>query len=94
MLRFEWDEQKNRANRAKHKVWFEEAQTVFEDPRGRVFYDRDHSEDEDRFVVLGLSFATRLLIVVHCYREADSIVRIISARKATRKEAKTYEERI
>ena len=52
MLRFEWDEQKNRANRAKHKVWFEEAQTVFDDPRGRVFYDQFHSLEEDRFVVI------------------------------------------
>jgi uncharacterized protein len=94
MLRFEWDEQKNKRNRAKHKVWFEEAQTVFEDPRARVFYDQDHSEQEDRFVILGLSSAARLLVVVHCHREVDSIVRIISARKATRKETKTYEEGI
>lgn len=94
MLRFEWDERKNKGNRAKHKVWFEEAQTVFEDSRARVFYDDDHSEREDRFVILGLSSAARLLVVVHCHREADEVVRIISARKATRKEAKTYEEGI
>ena len=94
MLRFEWDERKNRQNRAKHKVWFEEAQTVFIDARARVFYDEDHSAEEERFVILGLSSAARLLVVVHCHREASSVVRIISARKATRKEAKTYEEGI
>ena len=94
MLRFEWDEQKNKRNRAKHKVWFEEAQSVFDDPRARVFYDEGHSDHEDRFVILGLGSAARLLVVAHCHREADSVVRIISARKATRKEAKTYEEGI
>jgi uncharacterized DUF497 family protein len=83
MLRFEWDEQKNKRNRAKHKVWFEESQSVFDDPRARVFYDDDHSEQEERFVILGLSGAARLLVVVHCHRETDSVVRIISARKAT-----------
>ena len=94
MLRFEWDEQKNRRNRAKHKVWFEEAQTVFNDARARVFYDEDHSDEEERFVILGLSSAARLLVVVHCHRDASSVIRVISARKATRKEAKIYEERI
>ena len=94
MVRFDWDEQKNRLNRGKHKVWFEEAQTVFANPRARVFYDEAHSAHEERFVILGFSSAARLLIVVHGYREASAIVRIISARKATRKEAKTYEEGI
>ena len=94
MIRFEWDESKNRQNRTKHGVWFEEAQGVFDDLKGRVFFDPAHSEDEDRFIALGLSSAARLLVVVHCYRKADSIIRIISARKATRKETKTYEERI
>ncbi len=94
MLRFEWDKQKNKQNRAKHKVWFEEAQSVFEDSQARVFYDDDHSDREDRFVILGLSSAPRLLVVVHGHSAADSIVRIISARKATRKESKTYEEGI
>lgn len=94
MLRFAWDEQKNKQNRAKHKVWFEEAQTVFSDARARVFYDEAHSDAEERFVILGLSSGARLLVVVHCHREASSVVRIISARKATRKEAKTYEEGI
>ena len=94
MLRFEWDERKNKANRAKHGVWFEEAQSVFGDPGARVFYDPEHSREEDRFILLGLSSAGRTLIVVHCYMEADSLVRIISARKATKKETRSYEERI
>lgn len=94
MLRFDWDEQKNRGNRTKHGIWFEEAQSVFDDPHGRLFYDPDHSEDEDRFVLLGMSFAARILVVVHCYRKSDSQVRIISARKAARKEVRFYEEGI
>lgn len=94
MLRFDWDERKNKSNRAKHGVWFEEAQTAFGDPHARVFYDREHSREEDRFILLGVSSAARMLVVVHCYREADSLVRIISARKATKKEARAYEEGI
>jgi len=94
MLRFAWDERKNRANRAKHGVWFEEAQSVFDDPRARMFHDPEHSEDEERFLLLGMSSAERVLVVVHCYREAESLVRIISARKATKKEVRAYEERI
>jgi uncharacterized protein len=94
MLRFDWDERKNKSNRAKHGVWFEEAQSAFDDPHARVFYDPEHSDEEDRFILLGMSLAGRTLVVVHCYREADSLVRIISARKATRKEIRVYEERI
>ena len=94
MLRFDWDERKNRRNRAKHGVWFEEARTVFEDPHARFFYDPEHSEREDRFILLGVSSAARTLIVVHCYRDSDSLVRIISARKATKKEVRFYEEGI
>lgn len=94
MLWFDWDERKNRSNRAKHRVWFEEAQTVFEDPRGRLFEDPDHSEEEERFVLLGMSSAGRVLIVVHCYRESESLIRIISARKASKKEVRSYEEGI
>lgn len=93
-LRFEWDETKNKRNRFKHGIWFEEARSVFDDLRGRVFHDPEHSEQEDRFVVLGMSFAARLLVVVHCYRKSDLVIRIISARKATKKEIKFYEERI
>jgi uncharacterized protein len=94
MIRFDWDERKNKSNRAKHGVWFEEAQSVFDDPHARVFYDQEHSEEEDRLILLGMSLTGRLLVVVHCYREADSLVRIISARKATKREARYYEERI
>ena len=92
MLRFDWDEQKNRLNRAKHGVWFEEAQSVFSDSRARVFHDPEHSAEEERFLLLGLSSAARLLVVVHCYRESDSVVRIISARKAVKREVQFYEE--
>jgi len=94
VLRFEWDEKKNRRNRRKHAVWFEEAQSVFEDPHGRVFLDPEHSDEEDRFILLGLSSTARVLIVVHCYRESDAVIRIISARKASRREVNFYEERI
>ena len=94
MLRFDWDEQKNKSNRRKHGIWFEEAQSVFGDPHGRLFYDPEHSEHEDRFILLGMSFAARILVVVHCYRNSDSEVRIISARKATRNEVRFYEEGI
>jgi uncharacterized DUF497 family protein len=94
MLRFAWDERKNRGNRAKHGVWFEEAQSVFQVPRGRVFYDPEHSEEEDRFLLLGVSSAARILVVVHCYGESEDLIRIISARKATKKEVRFYEEGI
>src|SRR5713101_1185231 len=94
MLRFDWDERKNKSNRIKHGVWFEEVQSVFNDPHGRLFYDPEHSEHEDRFILLGVSSAARTLIVVHCYKENDSVVRIVSARKATRKEVRFYEEGI
>jgi uncharacterized DUF497 family protein len=66
MLRFDWDERKNKVNRTKHGVWFEEAQSVFCDPQSRVFHDPEHSEEEERFIFLGLSSAARVLVVVHC----------------------------
>ena len=94
MLRFDWDERKNKANRAKHGVWFEEARSVFDDPRALLFCDPDHSEEEERFILLGASSAGRTLVVVHCYKESDELFRIISARKANKKEAKVYEEGI
>jgi uncharacterized DUF497 family protein len=94
MLRFDWDEGKNRRNRTKHGLWFEEAQSVFSDPHGRLFYDPEHSVEEDRFILLGVSSAGRTLVVVHCYRNSDSLIRIISARKATKKEVRFYEEGI
>jgi uncharacterized protein len=89
-LVFEWDEGKNTANRKKHGVSFEEARSAFLDENARVLLDPDHSEEEDRFVLLGLSISLGILIVCHCYREEESIVRIISARKADREEQQLY----
>ena len=89
-IQFEWDEAKNRQNIRKHGVSFEEAQTVFLDDHAIRFYDPDHSQDEDRFIMLGISFNLRILVVCHCYKENDSVIRIISARKATRQEAQHY----
>ena len=89
-LRFEWDVAKSRQNVRKHGVSFEEAETVFLDDHAIRFYDPDHSHDEDRFIMLGMSFTLRILVVCHCYRESDSMIRIISARKATQQEAKHY----
>ena len=89
-LRFEWDAPKAAANRAKHKVSFEEASTVFGDPLGRIADDPRHSEDEERFVVLGLSEKRRLLVVM--FTERGDALHLISARRATRREARNYEE--
>jgi uncharacterized DUF497 family protein len=94
MLRFDWDERKNKVNRRKHGIWFEEAQSAFDDPSARLFDDPDHSDGEERLILLGVSAAARLLVVVHCYRESDLIIRIISARRATKKEARFYEKGI
>ena len=89
-LRFEWDERKSVANAKKHGVSFDEARTVFFDERARLIDDPDHSEDEERFILLGLSSSLRLLLVCHCYRSSGNIIRIISARKATAHESKAY----
>jgi uncharacterized DUF497 family protein len=89
-MRLEWDEQKNRENKHKHKVSFEEAQTVFLDENAIRYYDPDHSELEDRFILLGMSFTLRVLVVCHCFRENDSVIRIISARKADKREQSDY----
>lgn len=89
-LQFEWDESKAAANIKKHGVSFEEAKSVFSDEIARLIADPDHSEDEDRFILLGYSSTLRLLVVCHCYRINESIVRIISARKASRYEAASY----
>ena len=91
-LRFEWDERKNTANKRKHGVSFDEAQTVFYDDRALLTEDPDE-EDEDRFVLLGLSAGLRTLVVCHCYRENDEVIRIISARKAHREERRDYDRR-
>ena len=89
-LHFEWDPAKSKVNLAKHGVSFEEATTVFYDNRAVEFYDGDSSEWEDRFLLLGISAKLRLLVICHCYRASDSVIRIISARKATKNESKFY----
>jgi len=89
-IEFQWDNRKASSNKKKHGVSFNEAKTVFYDENAKVIHDPDHSDDEDRFVILGLSAATRLLVVCHCDRESDGVIRIISARKATKKEAGQY----
>lgn len=89
-LRFEWDDRKSAANFKKHRVSFEEAKSVFVDERAKLIVDPDHSDDEDRFVLLGLSSALRLLLVCHCYRSEGNVIRIISARKAVANESKSY----
>ena len=89
-LKFVWDENKNTINKKKHNISFEEAQTVFEDTEALIIDDPDHSLEEDRFIILGFSDKARLLVVCHCYRENDSVVRLISARKATTTETKQY----
>ncbi|MBQ3321207.1 BrnT family toxin [Candidatus Saccharibacteria bacterium] len=90
MIHFEWDEFKNRINKAKHGIAFEEASTVFYDPNAILFDDPSHSNREKRFLILGISRKAHICIVSHCYRESDSIIRIISARKATKREMKSY----
>lgn len=92
-MKFEWDENKSETNRKKHQVRFEEAQTVFLDPRAIEFYDQDHSEHEDRFIRLGLSGKLNVLLVVFCELGGHHI-RIISARKATAEERNLYEKRV
>jgi uncharacterized protein len=89
-LRFEWDERKASANAKKHGVSFEEAKSVFVDERAKLIDDPDHSEGEDRFILLGLSSSLRLLLVCHCYRIDGNVIRIISARKASANESKSY----
>jgi len=92
-IHFIWNENKNKINKRKHKVSFEEAKTVFLDDYARLIYDPDHSETEDRFLLLGMSVHLRLLVVCHCYRKNDEEIRIIMARRAAKKEAKQYYEK-
>ena len=92
MQKFEWDDEKDIINRRKHGVSFEEAATVFNDENGIFLDDPDHSETEDRFLLIGFSETARLLLVCHCYRENDAVIRIISARKATTREKAFYGE--
>ena len=91
-IEFIWDHNKAEANLRRHRVSFEEAQTVFYDSNARMIFDPDHSsEEEDRFIMLGLSSSFRILVVIHCYREEDTVIRIISARKANKHEQRQYE---
>ena len=89
-LRFEWDRRKAALNARKHGVSFEDARSVFFDERARLIDDPEHSEVEERFVMLGMSSALRLLVVCHCYRDEENVVRILSARKATARESRSY----
>jgi uncharacterized DUF497 family protein len=91
--RFEWARRKGLANQRKHGVSFEEAETVFADEQALLLDDPDHSADEDRFVLIGLSAVLRTLVVCHCFRSADEVIRVLSARKATRTERSQYESR-
>ena len=91
-IKFTWDKKKAKLNLKKHKVSFEEAVTSFHDGNARFMHDPDHSDAEDRYVLMGMSCSIRLLVIVHCYHENDSEIRIISARKADRHEEKQYWE--
>lgn len=90
-LRFEWEPRKASINVKKHGISFEEGKSVFYDENAKLISDPDHSEDEDRFILLGVSHSLRVILVCHCYRSEDNVVRIISARKATPKESKAYQ---
>lgn len=89
-LTFEWDETKAQINQRKHGISFAEAKTVFYDEEALVIDDPEHSEEEERFIILGLSNRANLLVVCHCYRVSETVIRIISARKATKTESKFY----
>ncbi len=90
--KFSWDARKDRQNIKKHKVSFEEAETVFKDENAIQYFDPDHSDDEDRFILLGVSTRRRVLVVCHCFRESELVVRIISARRADKSEGRAYWE--
>lgn len=91
-LIFTWNSSKNKSNIAKHKITFEEAETVLYDENALLIFDPDHSEDEDRFILLGLSIKLNIIVVNHCYRKNESEIRIFSARKATKNEKRQYLE--
>ena len=92
IIKFEQDPEKAEINFKKHEVSFEEAKTVFYDPNAKLIAEPDNSVDEDRFIILGISNNSKVLVVCHCYRENDEVIRIISARKATTNEKKQYGE--
>jgi len=91
-ITFSWDPAKAKSNQKKHGISFEEARSAFYDENARLIHDPDHSEEEDRYILLGMSVVLRVLVVCHCYRERESVIRIISARKATKREQKQYRE--
>lgn len=91
-IQFEWDDNKNSINIKKHKISFEEASTVFYDENAIVFDDPEHSQDEDRFLIIGVSTSRKICIVSHCYRDDDNIIRLISAREAEKSEQQVYVE--
>jgi hypothetical protein len=93
-IEFEWDPEKDRENQAKHGVSFAEAATAFYDENGYLLDDPDHSDEEDRFILLGLSSALRLLVVVHCFRGQEATIRIISARRANPSETSLYDSQL
>ena len=91
-LRFEWDEEKNELNKQKHKISFETAKEVFYDELATLFDDPDHSIGEERFLIMGMLKSSKICIVSHCYRDNENVIRIISAREATKTEKRFYEE--
>ena len=93
-IKFQWDDNKNKINQKKHKISFEEAQSVFFDEEALIIDDPEHSLEDERFIILGLSKKANLLVVCHCYRKSDTIIRIISARKATVRETISYNKNL
>ena len=89
-ITFDWDSRKASLNEKKHCISFDEAKTVFFDEHAKVIHDPDHSDIEERYIILGMSSVTRVLVICHCYREDDQVIRIISARKASRTETRQY----
>ena len=89
-IRYEWDAAKAKTNLRKHGISFEEARTVFYDEQAVQYFDPDHSIEEDRFILLGMSFRLRVIVVCHCFRESESVIRLFSARKADKDEAQEY----
>lgn len=91
MIEFDWDSNKAKANLRKHGISFEEAESVFYDEYARQFFDDEHSDLEERFIMLGISDRSRILVVCHCERSQGNVIRLISARKATSRERKYYD---
>jgi len=89
-IRYEWDAAKAKTNLRKHGISFEEARTVFYDEQAVQYFDPDHSIEEDRFILLGMSFRLRVIVVCHCFRESESVIRLFSARRADKDEAQEY----